>query len=316
MALVNALGALALEDTQALILTKLNASIAVTGPLTDTQLRASAIAVTGPLTDAQLRASAVPVSGPLTDAQLRATAVPVSVSGTVTVTGGLTDTQLRATAVPVSVSNTVTVTGPLTDTQLRATAVPVSSAQLPSSLGPLTSANSLSVTPGTDAVFKTGNNTVQVSANFSRPADTTQYAIGDLVANNVTAGSVTPLSLTGATRVAAGSAILRRLRLQKSGVSTTSAAFRVHLWRSSPTSSAGDNAAFATNNAANYLGKVDITVDQSFSDGSVGFSDVSMGDIQFQLASGTAVYALLEARATYTPATGETFTLIGEFLQD
>ena len=39
-------------------------------------------AVTGPLTDAQLRATAVPVSGPLTDAQLRATAVPVS--GTVT----------------------------------------------------------------------------------------------------------------------------------------------------------------------------------------------------------------------------------------
>lgn len=39
------------------------------------------------------------VSGPLTDAQLRATPVPVS--GTVS-TGGLTDTQLRASAVPVT----------------------------------------------------------------------------------------------------------------------------------------------------------------------------------------------------------------------
>lgn len=36
------------------------------------------VAVSGPLTDAQLRASAVPVSGPLTDAQLRASAVVVS----------------------------------------------------------------------------------------------------------------------------------------------------------------------------------------------------------------------------------------------
>jgi hypothetical protein len=36
------------------------------------------IAVTGALTDAELRASAVPVSGPLTDAELRASAVPVS----------------------------------------------------------------------------------------------------------------------------------------------------------------------------------------------------------------------------------------------
>lgn len=86
-------------------------SVAVTGPLTDTQLRATPVPVSGPLTDSQLRATAVPVSGPLTDAQLRATAVPVS--------GPLTDTQLRATAVPVS--------GPLTDAQLRATAVVVAS---------------------------------------------------------------------------------------------------------------------------------------------------------------------------------------------
>jgi hypothetical protein len=67
--------------------------LSVSGPLTDTQLRATAVPVSGPLTDTQLRATAVPVSGPLTDTQLRATAVPVS--------GPLTDTQLRATAVPV-----------------------------------------------------------------------------------------------------------------------------------------------------------------------------------------------------------------------
>jgi hypothetical protein len=40
-----------------------NASLAVTGPLTDTQIRATALPVSGPLTDTQLRASAVPVSG-------------------------------------------------------------------------------------------------------------------------------------------------------------------------------------------------------------------------------------------------------------
>lgn len=39
-----------------------NASIAVTGPLTDTQLRAAAVPVSGPLTDTQLRATAVPVA--------------------------------------------------------------------------------------------------------------------------------------------------------------------------------------------------------------------------------------------------------------
>ena len=39
---------------------------------------AGAIAVTGPLTDAELRATAVPVSGPLTDTELRNTSVPTT----------------------------------------------------------------------------------------------------------------------------------------------------------------------------------------------------------------------------------------------
>ena len=83
-----------------------------TQPVSGTVSISGSVAVTGPLTDAQLRASAVPVSlasvpshavtGPLTDAQLRATAVPVS--GTLAVTGPLTDAQLRASAVPVSLA--------------------------------------------------------------------------------------------------------------------------------------------------------------------------------------------------------------------
>lgn len=99
----------------------------VSGPLTDAQMRATpvpvsgTVAVTGALTDAELRAAPVDVLGPLTDTELRASPVPVS--------GPLTDTQLRATAVPVSGTfwqATQPVSGPLTDAQLRATAVPVS----------------------------------------------------------------------------------------------------------------------------------------------------------------------------------------------
>jgi hypothetical protein len=48
-------------------------------------------AVTGPLTDAQLRAAAVPVSGPLTDTQLRASAVPVSAAQSGTWSNRVTD---------------------------------------------------------------------------------------------------------------------------------------------------------------------------------------------------------------------------------
>lgn len=55
-------------------------STPVTGPLTDTALRATPVPVSGPLTDTALRATPVPVSGPLTDTALRATPVPVSVA--------------------------------------------------------------------------------------------------------------------------------------------------------------------------------------------------------------------------------------------
>ena len=77
--------------------TSFDPTLTVTGPLTDSQLRASAVPVSGPLTDTQLRATAVPVSGPLTDTQLRATAVPVS--------GPLTDSQLRASSVNVALKD-------------------------------------------------------------------------------------------------------------------------------------------------------------------------------------------------------------------
>ncbi len=64
------------------------------------------------------------VTGPLTDTQLRASAVPVS--GTVT-TGGLTDTQLRATPVPVS--GTISSKTTLTPSSPTASTVGVASAQ-------------------------------------------------------------------------------------------------------------------------------------------------------------------------------------------
>jgi len=90
----------------------------------DANITNPSIAVTGPLTDAQLRATPVDINGTFTpsgtqDVNIVGTTVTQPVSGTVTIANpGLTDTQLRATAVPVS--------GPLTDAQLRATPVPVS----------------------------------------------------------------------------------------------------------------------------------------------------------------------------------------------
>lgn len=73
-------GQAVMADSSPVVIASDQSPVAVVGPLTDTELRATAVPVSGPLTDVQLRATAVPVSGPLTDVQLRAAAVPVSIS--------------------------------------------------------------------------------------------------------------------------------------------------------------------------------------------------------------------------------------------
>ena len=159
-------------------------SITVDGPLTDTELRATAVPVSGPLTDTELRATALPVSaaalplpsGAATEAKqdtlighvdgveaLLTTIdadtgsidgkLPALSGGKVPVVGPLTDTELRATAVPVS--------GPLTDAELRATAVPVSAAALPLPTG-----------AATEAKQDTGNTSLgNIDADLGAPAD-------------------------------------------------------------------------------------------------------------------------------------------------
>ena len=56
--------------------------LAVTGGLTDAELRATPVAVDGPLTDAELRATPIVVSGALTDAELRAAPIEVELTAT------------------------------------------------------------------------------------------------------------------------------------------------------------------------------------------------------------------------------------------
>ena len=156
------------------------------------------------------------------------------------------------------------------------------------------------------------------SANFSRPADTTAYASADLVANSTVAGSVTPMSWT-APRYATGSGQIRLARLKKSAVSVTNAVFRLHLYTASPTIANGDNAAWSTTHSG-YLGsfEFDLTggTGRVFTDASYAIGTPSVGsEVGFDLASGSTVYGLLEARGAYTPASAETFTVDLQIVQ-
>jgi hypothetical protein len=170
---------------------------------------------------------------------------------------------------------------------------------------------------GENHIGEVGGNSAVVGGSFTRPADTTPYTLGDIVANNTSGASVTPISCAVA-RKNQGTGEIVRVRLSKTNTSLTNASFRVHLLKTSPTLTNGDNAALAgaiNGVAAVEIGYVDITMDQQYSDGAKGFAAIS--PMVFDAASASQnIYAIIEARAAYTPGNAETFTLALEVLRD
>jgi hypothetical protein len=157
--------------------------------------------------------------------------------------------------------------------------------------------------------------------SFTRPANTTAYASGQLVANSTVAGSVVPLSAALA-RQNAGFGMITGVRLSKNSNGITGASFRVHFFKGLPTVTVGDGGVLATaynGIAAIEIGYTDVTMDMAYSDGAKGFagglknSDGTFRQALFDTNAGTtSLYALLEARGAYTPISGEIFTLAVE----
>jgi hypothetical protein len=150
------------------------------------------------------------------------------------------------------------------------------------------------------------------SANFTRPADTTAYASGDLVANSTTVGSVVPMTFSPCTKGAGRSGQIRRVRISKTGTSITNTTVRVHLFSVLPTvSTNGDNGAITiATGAAGYLGQVDVVINQAFTDGAAG---QLVTEINFNALT---LYGLLEARGAWTPASAEVITVTLESAED
>lgn len=155
------------------------------------------------------------------------------------------------------------------------------------------------------------------SASFTRPNDTTAYSIGDLIANSTTAGSVVPLSWVLGGNTLPGGTRITRVRFAKSNTSPTLSAFRLHLYQKTMTVANGDNGAWSSSGAADYLGFITgPTVLQAFTDGCADAGAATAGsEMIVRLASGSTLFGLLEARAAYTPAANEVFTVILESLE-
>lgn len=145
----------------------------------------------------------------------------------------------------------------------------------------------------------------RTSTAQARPADTTAYASGDLVANSTTAGSVTPHEVS----VGQGNGKIKRIGLQRSGTTAvTNGTFRVHLFKAAPGAPTnGDNGAivFAVGDYLGHSGDIALVLGTA---SARGWSAVL--DIPYKLTNANKLYALIEARGAYTPGSAETFQVL------
>ncbi len=169
------------------------------------------------------------------------------------------------------------------------------------------------------------------SATFTRPANTTAYAAGGMIANSTTPASVVPMSFVLDNCFPVGQFRLTRARIVKSGTVITNANFRLHLYQAvSPVAQtgSGDGSAYLTNGALNWLGNIDIAsmigptaALSAFSDGSSGTGSCPAGSemmIRTTVGGGGSppvIYGLLQALAAYTPISAEVFTVTLEPLE-
>lgn len=161
-----------------------------------------------------------------------------------------------------------------------------------------------------------GDIIINPSANFTRLANTTAYASGQLIANSATAGSVVPLSWT-ASRIATGNFRITRVRMSLSGKSVTNTNFRIHFFNASPGFANGDGGTFTPSVLADEVCEMDVTIGLAGSDVSMGYGASNQGvACDVALASGSTLYGAVEARAAYTPVSGETVTVIPEVHQN
>ena len=185
--------------------------------------------------------------------------------------------------------------------------------------GQATMANSLGVAIASDqsAVPTTSLNSGAITnptSVLTRPANTTAYASGQLIASSTTAGSIVVRSFAIAT--SAGGAIIPRLRLTTNAPTGWGAVnLSINLWSTAPTYTNGDGGAYApATGYAIWLANILMALTQ-FGDGAVGSGSItSANQMSLKLSSGTSVFWDLKILSAATPITGQTFTLTAEVL--
>ena len=172
-------------------------------------------------------------------------------------------------------------------------------------------------------VTTTGAQTVNVDANFSRPADTTQYAAGDVV-SNATGTTHTYITFSNCAQALGGSGQIVSAACVSSTVEATKPDFELFIFDTAPTKME-DNAAFDPTDAEmrTVVGVIAFA-QANWKQGKAGATGTgnsrcegSTGVYGFVCASASKdLYGVLVERATYTPISAERFDFRLDIQQD
>lgn len=145
-------------------------------------------------------------------------------------------------------------------------------------------------------------------ASLTRVVNTTTYAAGQVVFSTTATGQVITTTCQVSKANDQAFTILRS-RLAKSTTGTTNALFRLHYYNIQPTLTSGDGSTLLTGYSG-YIGSSDVTINQVFTNQSVGTGVPTQGSTIADVpVSGTNyVYVAIEIRAAYVPGSAEIFT--------
>ena len=141
---------------------------------------------------------------------------------------------------------------------------------------------------------------LMTATSFTRPADTTTYASGDLVANSTTAGSVVAMNFGVTPRLGHG-LFINRVKVTKTAGPVANGTVRVHFFDDVAVAvTNGDNAAFAPTTSASYIGYLEAVFSSTLAGWGFATAD-SQRPVWSPAATGDILYGLVEARAAYVP---------------
>jgi hypothetical protein len=163
---------------------------------------------------------------------------------------------------------------------------------------------------GTNVIGKTGYKLVQVSANFTRPSDTTAYAVGDAVTNSTSAPVVFQLDL-GALGAVNGQGIeIRKLTVVSSVKQSTLPLFNVFLSRTTFTAT-NDNSALDIDDTTMQANGAWFNCDvQNYTASNARVDYLSNAQAMVLAAADTKLYGTIQAANAYTPVSGEVFYIL------